>query len=271
MIDPAKTQSFTAGSDDKILQDLASPTSASRGTSSPSARRRSRSPRKGCAPPRSSTSPSAPASPASSATSARPASSTRVSYGEKFGAQASITNGTPSNTNDDSDRLFSAARFDFKPTQGDGPRRVRRHRQPGDDRPARATASAPTSAGTAPRTLPLLLRAEYGTATDGQANGTDDRPRRLLRLGPLHLRQAVPVRRSATRSTTRTRTSTATSSTIVTGGFHYLIKGKNINLKAEWYGDRAGRAARSTTCSTRSTTSSSSPPRSPSRLPIPES
>ncbi|MCC6128887.1 MAG: hypothetical protein IT186_03080, partial [Acidobacteria bacterium] len=23
---------------------------------------------------------------------------------------------------------------------------------------------------------------------------------------------------------------------ILTGGFHYMIKGRNINIKAEWYG-----------------------------------
>ncbi len=155
-------------------------------------------------------------------------------YGSMFAAQASITNGLPSNVAGTSDRFFYAARFDVKPAKGmtvgvSG-----------------GTGNQGTAALTRDRLgahfrwdgtedLPLMLRAEYGKATDGQTNGTEiDRDgfyvsglytfAKQFRIGARYEEydQNADVDNDEL--------------SIITAGFHYMIKGKNINLKAEWYG-----------------------------------
>jgi hypothetical protein len=167
-------------------------------------------------------------------------------FGEKFGAYASVTNGTLSNTNDDSnDTLFSAARFDFKPAKGmvlgvSG-----------------GTGSAQADHRTRDRVgahfrwdgtekLPLWLRFEYGAATDGQASGNPDIEREGFYGSALYTfakQFQVGLRFEEYDQNTDVDNDTLR---IVTAGFHYLIKGKNINLKADWMGfEQEGRQVNS--------------------------
>ena len=155
-------------------------------------------------------------------------------YGHMFAAQASITNGLPSNVAGTSDRMFYAARFDVKPMAG----MVAGVSGGTGNQGAAALTRDRLGAhfrwdGT--ENLPLMLRAEYGKATDGQTNGTEiDRDgyyvsglytfAKQFRLGARYemYDQNADVDNDEL--------------SIITAGFHYMIKGKNINLKAEWYG-----------------------------------
>ncbi|MDL1951189.1 hypothetical protein FBQ97_15430, partial [Acidobacteria bacterium ACD] len=167
MIDPAKTQVFSSGADDKILQDLAVSFLGLKGHELSLGQKKIAVTEEGL---RSS----------SEIDFAERARITRVigdqrqpgffykgEYGHLFGAQASITSGLPSNVPGTSDRLFYAARFDVKPVQGmvaglsggtgdQGPQSLTRDRIGAHFR----------WDGT--EKLPLMVRAEYGRATDGQ-------------------------------------------------------------------------------------------------------
>ncbi|MBK6403613.1 MAG: porin [Holophagales bacterium] len=239
-IDPAKTQSTSAGGDDNILQDFAVTYLGLKGHEFSLGQKKIAITDEGL---RSS----------AEIDFAERARITRVvgdqrqeglfykgEYGPLFGARVSITSGVPSNTSSTSDRLFCAARFDVKPvagmivgvsggTGGQGTPPLARDR----------LAAHFRWDGT--ETLPLMLRAEYGRATDGQANGTEiDRDgfyvsalytfAGKLRIGARYEEYDANKDVSGDRLT------------IVTAGFHYMIKGKNVNLKAEWYGvDQEGR------------------------------
>jgi hypothetical protein len=155
-------------------------------------------------------------------------------YGSMFGAQASVTSGLPTNVSGTSDRFFYAARFDVKPAKGmvlgvsggtgnQGTQALTRDRLGAHFR----------WDGTAD--LPLMLRAEYGMATDGQTSGVEiDRDgfyasalytfAKTYRVG-VRFEEYDPNTDAANDELS-----------IVTAGFHYMIKGKNVNLKAEWYG-----------------------------------
>ncbi len=234
MIDPAKTQNFTSGNDDKILQDLGISYLGLKGHEFTLGQKKIAITEEGL---RSS----------SEIDFAERARITRIigdqrqmgffykgEYGEMFAAQASITSGLPSNVAGTSDRLFYAARFDVKPVKGmvagvSG-----------------GTGNQGTQALTRDRigahfrwdgteTLPLMLRAEYGKATDGQTNGTEiDRDgfyvsalytfAKQFRIGARY--EIYDANKDVD----------GDKLTVITGGFHYMIKGKNINLKAEWYG-----------------------------------
>ncbi len=154
-------------------------------------------------------------------------------YGEMFAAQASITSGLPSNVAGTSDRLFYAARFDVKPAKGMTVGVSGGTGNQGTAALARDRIGAHFRwDGT--ETLPLMLRAEYGKATDGQTATTEiDRDgyyfsalytfARQFRLGARY--EMYDANKDVS----------ADKLSILTGGFHYMIKGKNINLKAEWY------------------------------------
>ena len=235
MIDPAKTISpQTAGTDDKILQDLGVTYLGLKGHEFTLGQKKIAISEEGL---RSS----------SEIDFAERSRITRIigdqrqmgffykgEYGEMFAAQASITSGLPSNVAGTSDRLFYAARFDVKPTKGlvvgvsggtgnQGTQALTRDRY----------AAHVRWDGT--EDLPLMLRAEYGHATDGQTNGTEiDRDgfyvsglytfAKQFRLGLRY--EEYDANRDVAND----------DLTIITGGFHYMIKGKNINLKGEWYG-----------------------------------
>lgn len=234
MIDPTKSPSVTAGADGKILQDLAITYLGLKGHEFSLGQKKIAMTEEGL---RSS----------SEIDFVERARITRVigdqrqagffykgEYGEMFGAQASITNGLPSNVAGTSDRLYYAARFDVKPMKGlvfgvsggtgnQGTQALARDRY----------AAHVRWDGT--ESLPLMLRAEYGHATDGQANGTEiDRDgfyvsglytfAKQFRLGLRY------------EEYDQNKDVTGDKLSIVTGGFHYMIKGKNINLKGEWYG-----------------------------------
>lgn len=155
-------------------------------------------------------------------------------YGSMFGAQASITSGLPSNVDGTSDRLFYAGRFDVKPAKGmtvgvsggtgnQGTAALKRDRLGAHFR----------WDGT--ETLPLMLRAEYGMATDGQTNGTEiDREGFYASaLYTFAKKYRVGVRYEEYDPNNDVASDELS---IITGGFHYMIMGKTVNLKAEWYG-----------------------------------
>ena len=85
-----------------------------------------------------------------------------------------------------------------------------------------------------------MLRAEYGKATDGQTNGTEiDRDGFYVSALYTFAKQFRLGARYEEYDQNNDVDNDELS--IITGGFHYMIKGKNINLKAEWYGIDAGR------------------------------
>ncbi|MEO6327080.1 MAG: porin [Thermoanaerobaculia bacterium] len=154
-------------------------------------------------------------------------------YGERFGAFASITNGVASNVNDDSnDTLFAAARFDIKPIHG-----------------LLLGVSGGTSGGETaahfsrdrwgahvkydgPDSLPLGFRAEYLRATDGAAAGDLNRDGFYVTvLYTLAKQYQLGIRYDEIDNNKDIDNSKVKT---ITAGFHYLIKGKNINLKADY-------------------------------------
>ena len=155
-------------------------------------------------------------------------------YGSMFGAQASVTSGLPSNVDGTSDRLFYAGRFDVKPTKtmvlgvsggtgNQGTAALKRDRLGAHFR----------WDGT--ETLPLMFRAEYGMATDGQTNGTEiDREGFYVSsLYTFAKKYRIGVRYEEYDPNNDVANDELS---IVTGGFHYMIMGRTVNLKAEWYG-----------------------------------
>ncbi|MBK9091041.1 MAG: hypothetical protein IPL90_19195 [Holophagales bacterium] len=155
-------------------------------------------------------------------------------FGEKVGAFASITNGTASNVNSDTnDTLFAAARIDFKPVHGllvgasGGTGAV----QGGASHLGRERLGVHLRyVGT---DLPIILSAEYGSATDGQA-GKADLKRDGWYVSGLYTfaRQFQFGLRYDDYDANKDVDGNKT--TAFTAGFHYLIKGKNINLKADY-------------------------------------
>jgi len=236
MVDPAKSQAFTAGGDDKILQDLAVTYIGLKGHEFAIGQKKITISEEGL---RSS----------SELDFAERSRITRIigdarqaglfykgEFGEKFGAWASFTNGTLSNTNDDSnDTLFSAARFDFKPVKGmvlgvsggTGSAQL-------DHRTRDRMGAHFRWDGT--EKLPLWLRFEYGSAIDGQGTGKADIDRMGYYGSALYTfakQFQVGVRYEEYDQNTDADNDMLR---IVTAGFHYLIKGKNINIKADWMG-----------------------------------
>ena len=157
-------------------------------------------------------------------------------FSELVGAMASITNGTASNVSSDSnDTLFMAARIDVKPIPGlvfgasggtgqvgGGAGHLKRERVFGH---VRYVGGAD---------LPLIFEAEYGQATDGQA-GKADLKRDGWYASALYTFEKqfqLGVRYDefdANKDVDGNKTKT------LTAGFHYLVKGKNINLKADYF------------------------------------
>jgi hypothetical protein len=234
MIDPAKTQSFAAGGDDKILQDLGITYLGLKGHELTLGQKKIAISEEGL---RSS----------SEIDFAERSRITRVigdqrnmgffykgEYGSMFGAQASITSGLPSNVASTSDRLFYAGRFDVKPMKGmvaglsagtgnQGTQALTRNRFGAHFR------------WDGSEKLPLMVRAEYGSATDGQTNGTEiDRDGFYVSALYTFAKQfRLGVRYE---EYDQNKDVASDELAIVTGGFHYMIKGKNVNLKGEWYG-----------------------------------
>ncbi len=156
-------------------------------------------------------------------------------FNEHVTGYVSITNGTPANTNDDSnDTLFWAGRVDVKPIAG-----------------LLAGVSGGTSGGETTQhlsrtrygahvrydgsdDLPIAIRFEYLRAKDGNANGTNlNRDGfygtvlytidKLYQFGIRY----DEINRNKDVDGNKTKTFTA--------GFHYMVKGKNINLKLDYF------------------------------------
>ncbi len=160
-------------------------------------------------------------------------------YGESFGGWASITNGTVANsTSDTNDTLFFAGRFDYKPIKG--------------MLLGASGGTGATSGGQAHREvtrygahfrwdgtadLPLWIRAEYLSAKDGQANGTTlNRDGFYVSALYTFLGQLQLGARYDTLNNNKDCTVAAgCRTTMITGGVHYLVKGKNLNLKLDYF------------------------------------
>ena len=157
-------------------------------------------------------------------------------YGEMVGAQASVTNGTVSNSNSNTnDTLFAAARFDVKPIHGllvgasggtgavsGGTNHLGRTRwglhvkyDGGDD-------------------LPLGFRAEYVKATDQQL-GKDDLNRDGFYVTVLYTIEKQFQLGVRYDELNNNKDVDGNKTKMLTAGFHYLIKGKNINLKLDYF------------------------------------
>ena len=114
-------------------------------------------------------------------------------------------------------------------------RRVRRHGQPAAPAASPATASAPTSAGTAPRRSRCCCApstARRPTARRRQAE-IDRDGCYVSALYTFAKQFQLGVRYEEYDQNTDVANDKLS---IITAGFHYMIKGKNINLKAEWCG-----------------------------------
>ena len=236
MIDPAKSQTFSAGGDDKILQDVAVTYIGLTGHEFAMGQKKIAISEEGL---RSS----------SELDFAERSRITRIigdarqgglfykgEFSEKLGAYASVTNGTLSNVTDDSnDTLFSAARLDFKPVKGmvvgvsggTGGTQL-------DHRTRDRVAAHFRWDGT--ETLPLWLRFEYGKATDGQGAGKADIDREGWYGSALYTFAKQYQFGVRYEEYDQNKDVDGDMLKIVTAGFHYLIKGKNINLKADWMG-----------------------------------
>ncbi len=232
MFDPAKTQSYSGGADDKILQDLAVSFIGLKGHELAMGQKKIALTEEGL---RSSSELDF----AERSRIARVVGDQRQAglfykgeLGQRFGALASFTNGTPSNTNDDNDGLFSAARFDFKPMRGMVLGLSGGTGSSGADRLTRDRLGAHFRwDGT--DALPLWLRAEYGAATDGQASGAEvDREGWYASALYTFAKQYQLGLRYEEYDPNEDADNDQLS--ILTAGFHYLIKGKNVNLKADW-------------------------------------
>ncbi len=164
--------------------------------------------------------------------------------GQKVGLWASFTNGTPTNTLDDSnDTLFSALRVDVKPIPG---------LLVGMSGGASAGETVTDSSGTqvvrhrtrgrmgghvrydGPEKVPVGFRFEYLAANDGQLSPAN-RHRNGYYASLLYtLRKQY---RFASRYERLDQNEAVTGDTLSqwTLGFHYLTKGKNLNFKLDYY------------------------------------
>jgi hypothetical protein len=154
---------------------------------------------------------------------------------EQVATWVSITNGTASNVNDDSnDTVVWSGRLDVKPVHGllvggsgsysggEGLAHLSRSRYGAHVRYDR-TAD-----------LPVDFRFEYLRATDGQAGKADLRRdgwyATAMYTALEHYQVGVrydELNRNKDADGNKTKTFTA--------GFHYLVKGRNANLKLDWY------------------------------------
>ena len=154
---------------------------------------------------------------------------------EKVMAYLSLTNGTPSNVLDNSnDTLFGAARIDYKPAKG-----------------FILGLSGGTSGGETaahlrrdllgahfrydgPDTLPIGLRAEYLGGTFGQLGQGD------LKQGGTYATVLYTIAKQyqlAVRYEELDRNKDAAGNKVktLTAGFNWLLKGKNMNLKLDYF------------------------------------
>ncbi len=235
MLDPAKTQNFTGTGDDKLLQDLAVSFLGLKGHELSLGQKKIVITEEGV---RSSSELDF----AERARVTRGFSDRREmglfykgEYGEHLGAMASITNGTATNLVDDSnDTVFFAGRFDVKPVKGlligasggysggEGLAHLGR---------TRIGAHVKYDGG---EDLPIGFRAEYLRATDGQA-GKDDLVRDgfyVTGLYTIDKRYQLGIRYDEIDNNKDVDGSRIKT---LTAGFHYLVKGKNINLKLDYF------------------------------------
>ena len=233
-IDPAKTQVFASGGDDKILQDAFVSFLGLAGHELALGQKKIALTEEGL---RSS----------ADIDFAERARITRVvgdqrqlgffyrgELGKAFAVQASATSGLPSNVSGTSDRLFVAGRLDVKPAKGllvgvSGGTGAQGTQALTRDRLGAHVRWDGTEA------LPLMLRAEYGMATDGQADGAEiDRDGFYVSaLYTLAKRFRVGLRYEGYDPDDAVA---GDELRVVTGGLHYMIRGRSVNLKLEWYG-----------------------------------
>jgi hypothetical protein len=235
MFDPSKSQSSAAGADGKILQDLAVVYTGFKGHEIALGQKKIVVTEEGV---RSSSELDF----AERAQVTRGFSDRRETglfykgeLGKTVTAYASITNGTPANVNDDSnDTVFLAARLDVKPATG-----------------FMVGASGGTSGGEGlahlgrerygvhvrydgPDSLPIGFRGEYLAARDEQANGTKLKRDGfyLTALYTIQKQYQIGVRYDEIDNNKDVALSKIKT---LTAGFHWLVKGKNLNLKLDYF------------------------------------
>jgi len=234
MADPAKTQSFVAGGDPKILQDLLVIFSGLKGHQFALGQTKIVLTEEGVHS-------SADLDFAERAIITRTFSDRREAgffykgdYGKLVTGWLSITNGTRANVLANSnDTVLTTARLDLKPflgvlvgasgsySSGEGPQHLTRTR----------TAAHLRYDG--PAYFPLGLRFEYLEARDGQIGKSDLRQRGFyataLYTFEKHYQLAVRYE-----SFDPDRDVSGNMQKVFTAGLHYLVSGKNINLKADY-------------------------------------
>lgn len=235
MLDPSKSQGFNAGQDSKILQDMAISYIGLKGHELSLGQKKITFTEEGVR--SSSELDFAERSQITRAVSDR--RETGLFYkGElsgKVGVMASVTNGTAANVLDDSnDTVVGSLRLDLKPVKG-----------------LLIGASGSSSGGETaahlertrygahvkydgPESMPIAFRAEYVTATDGQAGKAD------LERDGYYATVMYTIQKQfqlAVRYDEYNRDTNVDGRKLktLTAGFHYLIKGKNINLKLDWF------------------------------------
>lgn len=235
MLDPSKSQSFNAGQDSKILQDMAISYIGLKGHEFSLGQKKITFTEEGVR--SSSELDFAERSQITRAVSDRRETGLfyKGDFSEKLGVMASVTNGTAANVLDDSnDTVVGSLRLDFKPVAG-----------------LLIGASGSSSGGESaahlertrygahlkydgPDSMPIAFRAEYVTATDGQAGKAD------LERDGYYATVMYTIQKQfqlAVRYDEYNRDTNVDGKKLktLTAGFHYLIKGKNINLKLDWF------------------------------------
>jgi hypothetical protein len=245
MIDPAKTQSFTASgvpvTDDKILQDLAVTFLGLKGQEFSLGQRKIPITEEGLRP-------SSQLDFVERARITRTFSDRRETgvfykgeFGKYVGAYASLTNGTPSNVVNDDKAMFGAARIDIKPmpgllfgasggsTVGGSVNNIQRDILNG-------FLKYGTIAG-----MPLSFEAEYVSATTGQAGKPTVNADGYYATVTYTIATKYQL---AVRYDFIDRNKDAAGNQIKTwtGGLNYLIKGNNVKLALDYYDvDEQGR------------------------------
>jgi hypothetical protein len=238
MLDPAKTQSFTASgvavTDDKVLQDLAVTFLGLKGQEISLGQKKITVTEEGL---RSSSELDF----GERARMTRTFSDRRETglfykgeLGEYVAAYASVTNGTPANVVDDSnDTVFGATRVDVKPMHG-----------------MVLGGSGGTSSGETlahlgrslygahfkwdPADLPIAIRAEYLAARTGQVGKDDLRRNGFYGTVLYNITKQYQLGARFDRINNNSDVSGNKIDTW-TFGFHWLPLGKNVNFKLDWY------------------------------------
>jgi hypothetical protein len=234
MIDPSKSQDFATGKDSKILQDAAISFIGLKGHEIALGQKKITFTDEGV---RSSSELDF----AERAQIIRAVSDRREAglfykgaFGTKLNVMAALTNGTANNVNDDSnDTLVSSLQLELTAATGLAFGISGSHSSGETKAHLERSRYAAHLRYDGPESAPIGIRAEYVQATDGQAGKAD-----LERDGyyATFMYTIAKQYRFALRYDSYNKNADVDGNEVntITAGFHYLIKGKNINLKLDW-------------------------------------